>query len=97
MLVTSPDYETDRTDQAMPLDPDPAVPGVEADTPGVPAGSDRPSGESDFVDGVEGLSESADADADALETPIAPTGAADLGADEAGPGSGNRDPGRAQL
>ena len=83
MLVTSPDYETDRTDQAMPLDPDPAVPGVDADTPGVPAGSDRPSGESDFVDGVEGLSDSADADADALETPITPTGAADLGADEA--------------
>jgi hypothetical protein len=29
MLVTSPDFETDRTDQAMPLDPDPAVPGVD--------------------------------------------------------------------
>jgi hypothetical protein len=83
MLVTSPDYETDRTDQAMPLDPDPAVPGVEADTPGVPAGSDRPSGESDFVDGVEGLGDTADADAGAMETPIMPTGAADLGADEA--------------
>jgi hypothetical protein len=83
MLVTNPDYETDRTDQAMPLDPDPAVPGVDADTPGVPAGSDRPSGESDFVDGVEGLSDSADADSGALETPIAATGAADLEADEA--------------
>lgn len=82
MLVTSPDYETDRTDQAMPLDPDPAVPGVEADTVGVPVGSDRPSGESDFVDGVEGLNDSADADADAIETPVAPTGAADLGADD---------------
>jgi hypothetical protein len=83
MLVTSSDFETDRTDQAMPLDPDPAVPGVDADTPGVPAGSDRPSGESDFVDGVEGLSDNADADAGGLETPVAPTGAADLGADEA--------------
>jgi hypothetical protein len=83
MLVTSPDYETDRTDQAMPLDPDPAVPGVEADTVGVPVGSDRPSGESDFVDGVEGLSDSADPDADAMETPIVPTGAADRGADQA--------------
>jgi hypothetical protein len=81
MLVTSSDFETDRTDQAMPLDPDPAVPGVEADTPGVPAGSDRPSGESDFVDGVEGLGDNADADA--METPIVPAGAADLGADEA--------------
>jgi len=80
--VTNPDYETDRTDQAMPLDPDPAVPGVDADTPGVPAGSDRPSGESDFVDGVEGLGDSADTDSGALETPIAPAGAADLGADE---------------
>ena len=78
--MTNPDYETDRTDQAMPLDPDPAVPGVDADTPGVPAGSDRPSGESDFVDGVEGLGDSADTDS--LETPIAPAGAADLGADE---------------
>jgi hypothetical protein len=83
MLVTNPEYETDRTDQAMPLDPDPAVPGVDADTPGVPAGSDRPSGESDFVDGVEGLSDSADADSGAMETPVVPTGAADLGADEA--------------
>ena len=80
MLVTSSDFETDRTDQAMPLDPDPAVPGPDADSPGVPAGSDRPIGESDFADGVENLGNSADADADALETPIAPTGA---GADEA--------------
>ena len=53
--MTSSDFETDRTDQAMPLDPDPAVPGVDTYTPGVPAGSDTPSGESDFVDGVEGL------------------------------------------
>jgi hypothetical protein len=60
MLVTSSDFETDRTDQAMPLDPDPTVPGVEADTPGVPAGSDRPSGESEFVDGVEDLGNNAD-------------------------------------
>ena len=83
MLVTSSDFETDRTDQAMPLDPDPAVPGVEADTPGVPAGSDRPSGDSDFVDGVEGLSDNADADAGAMETPVVPGGAADLRTDEA--------------
>ena len=83
MIVTSSDFETDRTDQAMPLDPDPAVPGVEADTPGVPAGSDRPSGESDFVDGVEGLADKADADAGGLETPVVPAGAADAGADEA--------------
>ena len=83
--MTSSDFESDRTDQAMPLDPDPAVPGVDADTPGVPAGSARPIGESDFTDGVENLGNSSDADADALETPIMPTGAADLGADEGTP------------
>jgi hypothetical protein len=82
MLVSSSDFETDRTDQAMPLDPDPSVPGVETDTVGVPAGSAQPSGESDFVDGVENLGSTADADADALETPIAPAGAAGLGVDE---------------
>jgi hypothetical protein len=80
MLVSSSDFETDRTDQAMPLDPDPSVPGIETDTVGVPAGSAQPSGESDFVDGVENLDSTADADA--LETPIAPAGAAGLGADE---------------
>jgi hypothetical protein len=84
MLVSSSDFETDRTDQAMPLDPDPSVPGAEADTVGVPAGSAQPSGASDFVDGVENLGNTADADADAdaLETPIAPAGAASLGTDE---------------
>jgi hypothetical protein len=60
MLVSSSEFETDRTDQAMPLDPDPAVPGPEADTVGVPAGSARPSGESDFVDGVENLGNNAE-------------------------------------
>ena len=63
-------------------DPDPTGPAAEADTVGVPAGSAQPSGESDFVDGVEDLGNSADADADALETPVAPTGGAGLGADE---------------
>jgi hypothetical protein len=82
MLVSSSDFETDRTDQAMPLDPDPSVPGAEADTVGVPAGSAQPSGESDFVDGVENLGNTADTDSDALETPIAPAGAASLGTDE---------------
>ena len=73
--MTSSDFETDRTDQAMPLDPDPAVPGVDTYTPGVPAGSDTPSGESDLVDGVEGLD--SNADADAVETQVIPAGAAD--------------------
>ncbi len=41
--------------------------------------------ESDFAAGVENLGNSADVDADGLETPIAPTGAADIGADQATP------------
>jgi hypothetical protein len=81
MLVTSPD-ETDRTVGDVTQDPDPAVPGPEAVTPGVPAGSDAPSGESDFVDGIEVPGDAAGADAGAMETPIIPRGAADP-ADEA--------------
>ena len=84
MLVTNPDYENDRTESAIPGDPDPAVPGVEAENmPGVPAGSARPSGESDFVDGAEVPADDADADTEAMETPIVPSGAAGLGDDEA--------------
>ena len=55
--MTSSDYErTDEREQASPLDPDPAAPGVSdeaADTVGVPAGSADPAGGSDFVDGAE--------------------------------------------
>jgi hypothetical protein len=55
--VTSSDYErTDQREQANPLDPDPAVPGVDsetADTVGVPVGSAEPAGGSDSIDGAE--------------------------------------------
>ena len=55
--VTSSEYErTDEREQASPLDPDPAAPGVSdtaADTVGVPAGSSDPAGDSDFLDGAE--------------------------------------------
>jgi hypothetical protein len=55
--VTSSDYErTDEREQASPLDPDPAAPGVSdaaGDTVGVPAGSSDPAGGSDFIDGAE--------------------------------------------
>ncbi len=55
--MTSSDYErTDEREQASPLDPDPAAPGVSdtaADTVGVPAGSADPAGDSDFIDGAE--------------------------------------------
>ena len=64
--MTSPDYGTA---EANPNDPDPAAPGpgLSADSPGVPAGSAEPAGESDFVDGAE---VSTDSDDGALETPI---------------------------
>ncbi len=64
--MTSPDYGTD---EANPNDPDPAAPGpgLSADSPGVPAGSAEPVGESDFVDGAEVRTDSDDG---ALETPI---------------------------
>jgi len=55
--VTSSDYErTDEREQASPLDPDPAAPGVSntaGDTVGVPVGSSDPAGDSDFIDGAE--------------------------------------------
>ncbi len=55
--MTSSDYErTDEREQANPLDPDPAVPGVAsetADTVGVPVGSAEPAGGSDSIDGAE--------------------------------------------
>lgn len=55
--MTSSEYErTDEREQASPLDPDPAAPGVSdaaADTVGVPAGSSDPAGDSDFIDGAE--------------------------------------------
>jgi hypothetical protein len=54
--VTNSDFETDARDQANPLDPDPAAPGVSneaADTVGVPVGSSDPAGGSDFIDGAE--------------------------------------------
>lgn len=51
--MTSMDYGT--TGEDNPMDPDPAAPGPgsSADTPGVPAGSAEPVGESQFVDGAE--------------------------------------------
>ena len=54
--MTNSDFETDARDQANPLDPDPAAPGVSdeaADTVGVPVGSSDPAGGSDFIDGAE--------------------------------------------
>ncbi len=54
--MTNSDFETDARDQASPLDPDPASPGVSdtaGDTVGVPAGSADPAGDSDFIDGAE--------------------------------------------
>ena len=49
--------------------------GVRGDNPpGVPAGSAKPSGDADSVSGVE-VAEGDDADAGALETPVAPSGA----------------------
>jgi hypothetical protein len=83
MLVTSSDYEGDLGGPVLVPDPDPTTPAADADSPGVPAGSDRPSGESDFEAGAESRRGDADADADALETPIAPAGAAGLDSDEA--------------
>jgi hypothetical protein len=86
MLVTNSDYEGDLGGPVLVPDPDPGpdatAPAPEADTVGVPAGSDRPSGESDFADGTETRRDSTDAD-DALETPIVPGGAAGLDSDEA--------------
>ena len=48
-------------------DPDPTAPGADADTVGVPAGSAPPSGESDFVDGVETGAAGLGADEDTTE------------------------------
>jgi hypothetical protein len=65
MLVSDSDYEAG---PVLVPDPDPTAPGAaEADTVGVPAGSAQPSGESDFVDGVENPGNSADLDEDATE------------------------------
>jgi hypothetical protein len=55
-LVTNSDFETDARDQANPLDPDPAAPGVSdeaGDTVGRPVGSSDPVGDSDLIDGAE--------------------------------------------
>ncbi len=54
--MTNSDFETDERDQANPLDPDPAAPGVSdeaGDTVGRPVGSSDPAGGSDFIDGAE--------------------------------------------
>ena len=55
--MTSSDYErTDEREQANPLDPDPAAPGVSdeaGDTVGRPVGSSDPAGGSDSIDGAE--------------------------------------------
>ncbi|HZA05711.1 MAG TPA: hypothetical protein VE617_14195 [Propionibacteriaceae bacterium] len=55
--MTSSDYErTDEREQANPLDPDPASPGISdeaGDTLGRPVGSADPAGESDSIDGAE--------------------------------------------
>jgi hypothetical protein len=48
-------------------------PGVQGDNPpGVPAGSAKPSGDSDFASGVE-VPDSDEADTGALEAPVAPS------------------------
>jgi hypothetical protein len=48
-------------------------PGVAGDsTPGVPAGSAKPSGDADFVSGAE-VPDTNEADAGALEAPVAPS------------------------
>ena len=77
--MSSSDYEGDLGGPVLVPDPDPGpdstAPAADADTVGVPAGSDRPSGESDFADGAETRRDSTAAD-DALETPVAP-GASD--------------------
>lgn len=54
--MTNSDFETDERDQANPLDPDPAAPGVSdeaGDTLGRPVGSSDPAGGSDVIDGAE--------------------------------------------
>jgi len=64
--VTTPDYyESDRTGETNPNDPDPGAekPVAEtADTVGVPAGSADQTGDSDFVDGAEVGTSSGDDD-----------------------------------
>lgn len=63
--MTNSDFETDARDQDNPLDPDPAVPGSDAetaDTVGVPAGSGPQIGESDFIDGAEVSTDSDEGD-----------------------------------
>ena len=63
--MTNSDFETDARDQDNPLDPDPAVPGADADTAdtvGVPAGSGPQIGESEFIDGAEVSADSDEGD-----------------------------------
>lgn len=76
--MTNPDYhESDRTGEAHPLDADPAVPNLDADTAdtiGVPVGSAGPAGESEFVDGAEVGGEMEEDDQSA-GNPITPAGA----------------------
>jgi hypothetical protein len=54
--VSDSDYEAG---PVLVPDPDPTGSQAEADTVGVPAGSASPTGESDFVDGVENPGDSA--------------------------------------
>ncbi len=76
--MTNPDFhESDRTGETHPLDPDAAAPNPDADTAdtiGVPVGSARAAGESDFVDGAE-VSGEMEEDDQSAGNPITPASA----------------------